>query len=554
MELFLAVLICGLAGGLAGSLSGIVPGLHVNTLALLMLGVAALLEGWLEPMTSTQGEVALLMAVLLASTGLAHTFVNFIPSTFLGAPEGETALSVLPAHRMLLEGQGYRAVLLSALGSLMAVGWVLALLLPLRWIVGSPVDLYLKIKHHLLWVLMGIAAILITTESRQVPYRRVRFKGQTIRVRGPLSRWLGRGLATGVFLLAGMLGLVTWDLETTSPLDLPSSVLFPVFTGLFGLATLLMSWGNLPDLPEQRMERVSVGAREAVLSGGLGAAAGVTVAMLPGATSGIGTVIAMQVHRLRTRLHKRRELRAARRLGRAAVDSRQREADDDDDMDDELAAILKMIEEGSILDAAPPTVESRTGEGMTDASPSIDEGLPQIGALHSVCPSPPDPATRSGVDEVQLEDTERTILILGSVNTAASLTVLAGLFILLRPRSGVAIAVNELLTVQLWQATLPPQALAYLLMGLIVATLVAYPATCGLARLCARWFPRLDYQRLLRCIVAGLTLLVLLFTGPLGLLVLAVSTAVGLVAPLAGVRRSHAMGVLLVPIMVSFAA
>ena len=553
MQLLLAVLICGLVGGLLGSLSGIIPGLHVNTLALLMLGAAALLEGWLDPLVSTPDGVAILMAVLLASTGLAHTFVNFIPSTFLGAPEGETALSVLPAHRMLLEGQGYRAVVLSAMGSMVAVVWVLALLLPIRWMVGSPVDLYLKLQPHMLWVLMAISVVLIATESRQVPYQKVEFRDQSIRVRGPFSHWMGRGIAAWVFLLAGLLGLVTWELETTSPLGLPSSVLFPVFTGLFGLATLLMSWGNLPDLPEQEIGPVKLGAREAALSGGLGAAAGATVALLPGVTSGIGTVLAMQVHRFRIRLMERRELKAARKLGQAAVSARYRDdkdAEDDEDIDDELAAILRMIEDGTLLDAPSPAPLPERDESAQQTSSSIGKDTPRSHGPKEHDRSPPAPAT----DEQGLEDTERTILILGAVNTAASLTVLAGLFILLKPRSGTAIAVNELLTVRQWEATLPPQALAYLLMGLIVATLVAYPATCGLARLCAVWFPKLDYPRLLKGIVAGLTLLVFAFSGPLGLLVLAVATSVGLVAPLAGVRRSHAMGVLLLPIMVRFAA
>jgi len=333
-----------------------------------------------------------------------------------------------------------------------------------------------------------------------------------------------------------------------------------VFTGLFGLATLLMSWGNLPQLPEQATTTVRIDGKEAALSGGLGAAAGATVALLPGVTSGIGTVLAMQVHRLRTRLTEGRELRASRKLGQAARDELAREGDDDADLDDELRAILQMIEEGTILDAPPPAIDLEADEGVTDASSSSNEDTPLPDGSQSDDLPPPllKPQYGGGTDEddpdgSDLEDTERTIMVLGAVNTAASLTVLAGLFILLKPRSGTAIALNELLTVQRWEATLPPQALAYLLAGLIVATLVAYPATCGLARLCAGWFPKVDYPRLLKGIVAGLTLLVLCFTGPLGLLVLAVATAVGLVAPLSGVRRSHAMGVLLVPIMVRLA-
>jgi putative membrane protein len=44
--------------------------------------------------------------------------------------------------------------------------------------------------------------------------------------------------------------------------------------------------------------------------------------------------------------------------------------------------------------------------------------------------------------------------------------------------------------------------------------------------------------------------MVLAFTGPLGLFVLAVSTAIGMIAPLTGIRRSHGMGVLLLPVIV----
>ena len=51
--------------------------------------------------------IPLLLAMTIVAMSIAHTFLDFIPSTFLGAPECETALSVLPAQGMLLEGSGY---------------------------------------------------------------------------------------------------------------------------------------------------------------------------------------------------------------------------------------------------------------------------------------------------------------------------------------------------------------------------------------------------------------------------------------------------------------
>jgi putative membrane protein len=44
--------------------------------------------------------------------------------------------------------------------------------------------------------------------------------------------------------------------------------------------------------------------------------------------------------------------------------------------------------------------------------------------------------------------------------------------------------------------------------------------------------------------------MVVMFTGLMGLLVLLVATAVGLVPQALGVRRSHAMGVLLLPVII----
>jgi putative membrane protein len=43
--------------------------------------------------------------------------------------------------------------------------------------------------------------------------------------------------------------------------------------------------------------------------------------------------------------------------------------------------------------------------------------------------------------------------------------------------------------------------------------------------------------------------MVFAFTGWKGLLVLAVSTSIGMIPPLTGIRRSHSMGILMVPVL-----
>ena len=54
---------------------------------------------------------------------------------------------------------------------------------------------------------------------------------------------------------------------------------------------------------------------------------------------------------------------------------------------------------------------------------------------------------------------EQTIVTLSSVNTASAFSVIIVLFIILRPRSGAALAINELISVEEWTALMIPTTL-----------------------------------------------------------------------------------------------
>ena len=100
-ELF-AALFLGMA---VGVITGLLPGLHPNTLIPFFLA----LPFTLDPVSAV---------VMLVSAGVTNTFVNFIPSILIGAPEADSVMSVLPGHRLLLEGRGYEAIKLSVIGGL----------------------------------------------------------------------------------------------------------------------------------------------------------------------------------------------------------------------------------------------------------------------------------------------------------------------------------------------------------------------------------------------------------------------------------------------------
>ena len=106
---FLLLLFSVLGGYLLGIISGLLPGIHNNNFALALVALA--------PFLAEKGLAPFYIAVIILSNALSQTFHDIIPSIFLGAPDGDTALMVLPGHRLLLDGAGAEAVRLSALGS-----------------------------------------------------------------------------------------------------------------------------------------------------------------------------------------------------------------------------------------------------------------------------------------------------------------------------------------------------------------------------------------------------------------------------------------------------
>jgi putative membrane protein len=127
-------------GVIMGTVSGLIPGVHANTMAGVLLGLQA------GVLSGVGSEV---LAAALFAALVTHTFLDIIPSTFLGVPNPDTAVSVLPAHALCLEGKGEEAVRIAALGSAaaaviaiplsVALFWFIPLLQPyFDWWIGNP--------------------------------------------------------------------------------------------------------------------------------------------------------------------------------------------------------------------------------------------------------------------------------------------------------------------------------------------------------------------------------------------------------------------------------
>jgi len=205
LALFLALF----SGICLGIVTGTLPGLHINLVAVLMLSLSPLLLHWASP---------LMLAVFLISLAITHTFLDALPSVYLGAPDEAQALNVLPGHRLLLQGKGHLAVLLITLGSFGSL-LLSALLLPffimLMKIISS------AMQFIIVYLLLGMLLFLFWREKKKLS-------------------------AFCIFLLAGSLGVIVFALPLHQPL-------FPLFSGLFGCSLLLISLLEKTRLPKQNI-------------------------------------------------------------------------------------------------------------------------------------------------------------------------------------------------------------------------------------------------------------------------------------------------------------
>src|SRR3989440_13107646 len=157
-------------GLLAGVLTGLSPGLHVNNVAALVLATQTAFAGFLAvlvPDISAEPEtMGLLLSCFLLATAGSHAVFDFIPAVFLGAPTEDTALATLPGHRLLLVGQGAKAVALAARGALLGTAFAVVALVPLRLLLADPVHLADRFRPWTPAFLVCVLGAILASELR----------------------------------------------------------------------------------------------------------------------------------------------------------------------------------------------------------------------------------------------------------------------------------------------------------------------------------------------------------------------------------------------------
>jgi putative membrane protein len=205
----LEIIISVLAGIFLGIIAGLIPGLHINLLSLMATSII------LQKLQLTEIEIIF----FFVSMALTSAFIEFIPSIFLGAPDEDSFLSVLPGHHLLNEGKGYLATVYSSYGGLFSAPLFLLIIAPAIIILPR---MYYSIERVMPIALIALSVFIIFSQKNNKLYSLL------------------------IYILSGILGIVTINL------NLDNSLL-PMLTGLFGISTITLSFLKKQKISPQKI-------------------------------------------------------------------------------------------------------------------------------------------------------------------------------------------------------------------------------------------------------------------------------------------------------------
>jgi len=251
-QIFLGILL----GIGAGIITGLIPGIHINLISILLVSLSAYFLGFTDP---------LVLAVFIIAMAVTHTFLDSIPSIFLGAPDADMVMAILPGHQLLLEGRGYEAVKLTVIGSFFSL---LLVILIMPFLIPFVPSIYSFLQPYIGYILIFVVLFMILTE-----------KGLDKKF------W-----SFYLFFLAGILGMIVLNMPNLS------QPLFPMLSGLFGVSTLLLSLSENVEVPKQRItEMIHVSFGKKIRALGAAVFSGSLTGLFPGLGAAQASIIGMQL-------------------------------------------------------------------------------------------------------------------------------------------------------------------------------------------------------------------------------------------------------------------
>ena len=269
-----------------------------------------------------------------------------------------------------------------------------------------------------------------------------------------------------------------------------ASLLLPSLAGLFGIANLLDIYATTSHLPPQRENWALPPVRPLVVPCFWSSVAGASMGVLPGMTASQATVLVMGGRNL-----------AAKAQGKQGYG-----------MDWETRRLTELSDD----------------ELLEIAKAEADEG----------------------VEGPQTKQDLEVIALLSATNTAVTVMVLGFLYIISRSRSGATLALKMMYPIETWSSLEPTSDFIRLLAVTLAAGLLAVPMMRYVGMGMLRLHAAIPLQQMVMGVILFVVALVWLSTGFVGIGVLIVGTIIGLLPPRIGIRRSHGMGIILVPIMI----
>ncbi len=186
-------------GTITGTLLGLVPGIHPNNIAPLLITLPLIEEK---------------ITVFAASATASFTLSSHIPSILIGSPSGED-LSVLPGHKLTRKGRGITAIYLTLKGSLIAI--------TMAPVIGLSYLLFSKKLYPSLSILIPFFLVIITVSM-------IKNKKSLL-----------------VVIMATFLGISA----------LEDATIMPMLTGLFGISTLITSLKMDKKIKKQKIKPIA---------------------------------------------------------------------------------------------------------------------------------------------------------------------------------------------------------------------------------------------------------------------------------------------------------
>lgn len=241
-------------GVFIGTMTGMIPGIHVNTAGAILFAASTSLLTLVSPV---------FLCVLFVGMSITHALIEFVPSMLLGVPEEGTAVSILPGHRMVLEGRAKETIRIVAVGGFGAI-IIVILMLPIFSVL---LPFLMNISKPYTWMLLSSVSIYLIYK---------------------LTSSIGKFMwSLLLFVLSGILGWIIFQTPIQSGISMMC-----MFSGLFGISTILFSLNDNSSIPIQNDDyelNLNFSMFKSIFAGGT---SGAILGFLPGFGPAQGSVIA----------------------------------------------------------------------------------------------------------------------------------------------------------------------------------------------------------------------------------------------------------------------